>query len=128
MEKFSGRKIFLMRLCMFIMALIISVRGMLRKASANKNSKIPNNRFHKLQCSTFRIKFQRLELLPFNFEIPVIFTQLSVVFSLPLWRVKVEKHSLLLLRPPWLRLEMRKNSFSVILLSGGKNNTFYRSW
>ena len=70
--------------CKIVAATYISVRGMLKKASANKNSKIPNTRFHKLQYNTFRIKFQRLELLPFNFEIPVIFTQLSVVFSLPL--------------------------------------------
>ena len=87
---------------------------MLRKASANKNSKIPNNIFHKLQCSTFRIKFQRLELLPFNFEIPVIFTQLSVVFSLPFWRVKV-KYAV----ETW----DEKKSFSVLLLSGKKTTT-----
>ena len=89
-----------------------SVRGMLKKASANKNSKIPNTRFHKLQYNTFRIKFQRLELLPFNFEIPVIFTQLLVVFS----RAILKSESRMLL----LRLEIRKNSFSVILLSGKK--------
>ena len=46
-----------------------------------KNSKIPKTVFHKLQFNTFRIKFQCLQALPFNFKILGIFAKLLVAFG-----------------------------------------------
>ena len=48
-----------------------SVRAMQSMLDMTLNAKIPDNLVHKLSFERFRIKFQCLERLPFNFKIMV---------------------------------------------------------
>ena len=57
----------------------------------NVNAKIPDNLVHKLSFERFRIKFQCLERLPFNFKIYVISTVVLVVFNTPF--LKLDRRS-----------------------------------
>ena len=55
------------------------------------NAKIPDNLVHKLSFERFRIKFQCLERLPFNFKIYGISTVVLVVFNTPF--LKLDRRS-----------------------------------
>ena len=69
----------------------VSVRAMQYVLDMNVNAKIPDNLVHKLSFERFRIKFQCLERLPFNFKIYVISTVVLVVFNTPF--LKLDRRS-----------------------------------
>ena len=65
----------------------ISVRAMQSMLDMTVNAKIPDNLVHKLSFERFRIKFQCLERLPFNFKITVFLLWFWWYSRRHLWRL-----------------------------------------
>ena len=64
-----------------------SVRAMQSMLDMSVNAKIPDDLVHKLSFEHFRIKFQCLERLWFNFKIYGISTVVLVVFKTPFMKI-----------------------------------------